>query len=153
MKSNIKLFFLFFVLVVIDQFIKAFVGLPSLAVVTKQSPLASFFQSFVSYHCNQNIAWSVPIAPVIFYFAWIIIVSTLIYIFFKSKNFIQQFLLILIFSGAISNIIDRIRLGCVIDYVDLKFWPVFNLADVYITVGVIFIIFNFSRFFHLSSRA
>lgn len=42
---------------------------------------------------------------------------------------------ILIISGALSNIIDRLYLGCVIDFIDLKFWPVFNLADVYITIG------------------
>ena len=41
--------------------------------------------------------------------------------------------------------IDRIRLGCVVDYIDLKFWPVFNLADMYITVGAVLIILNMAR--------
>jgi lipoprotein signal peptidase len=48
--------------------------------------------------------------------------------------------LILIFSGGISNIIDRLQFGCVIDFIDLKFWPIFNLADIYITIGVIILI-------------
>jgi lipoprotein signal peptidase len=45
-----------------------------------------------------------------------------------------------IISGAISNIIDRIYFGCVIDFIDLRFWPVFNLADIYITIGAIILI-------------
>jgi len=48
--------------------------------------------------------------------------------------------IILIAVGAISNIIDRIYFSCVIDFIDLRFWPVFNLADVYITVGGIMIL-------------
>jgi lipoprotein signal peptidase len=50
--------------------------------------------------------------------------------------------LILIFSGGISNIIDRIYFGCVIDFIDLKFWPVFNFADIFITFGVVILIFK-----------
>jgi signal peptidase II len=38
-------------------------------------------------------------------------------------------------GGAIGNLIDRLRVGAVIDYVDLSVWPVFNLADVAVTVG------------------
>jgi signal peptidase II len=132
MKSNTKTFFLFATLVALDQFAKY------------------LSNNFV---CNKNIAWSIPIAPAIFYFVWIAIVTGLIYIFLKSKNIYQKIFLIIILSGAISNIIDRLRFGCVVDYIDLKFFPVFNLADVYITLGIIFIIFNFSKFFHLSSRA
>lgn len=47
---------------------------------------------------------------------------------------------ILIFSGALSNIIDRLIFGCVIDFIDLHFWPVFNLADTMITIGGIILI-------------
>jgi signal peptidase II len=45
--------------------------------------------------------------------------------------------LIFILSGAASNMIDRTVQGCVIDFIDLKFWPVFNLADTYITIGIV----------------
>jgi signal peptidase II len=46
----------------------------------------------------------------------------------------------LIFGGAVGNLIDRLRFGAVIDFVDLHFrgyhWPAFNVADSAITVGV-----------------
>jgi signal peptidase II len=43
----------------------------------------------------------------------------------------------LILGGAIGNLIDRIRLGHVVDFIDLGWWPVFNLADSSIVVGVV----------------
>jgi signal peptidase II len=132
MENKTKFLFLFAALVFLDQFAKYI---------------------FSTSICNKNIAWSIPIAPAIFYFVWIVIIVILIYAFLNAKIIGQKYFLILIFSGAISNLLDRLRLGCVIDYIDLKFFPVFNLADVYITIGIIFIIFNFSIFFHLSSRA
>jgi signal peptidase II len=52
----------------------------------------------------------------------------------------NYFPIILILSGAFSNLIDRLRYGCVIDFIDLRFWPVFNLADAFITIGGIMII-------------
>lgn len=118
---KIKLLFLFVVLIFFDQILK-----------------------YLSNNsiCNPNIAWSLPIAPAIFYFVWTAIIAVLIYIFLKTKIFHQKIFLIFIFSGAISNLIDRVRFGCVVDYIDLKFWPVFNLADVYITVGVILLIIS-----------
>ncbi|MDI6829910.1 MAG: signal peptidase II [Actinomycetota bacterium] len=42
----------------------------------------------------------------------------------------------LIMGGAVGNIIDRIALGAVVDFIDVGFWPVFNLADTAIVVGV-----------------
>jgi len=39
-------------------------------------------------------------------------------------------------GGAVGNLIDRIRVGYVVDFVDLTFWPVFNVADSAICVGV-----------------
>jgi len=42
---------------------------------------------------------------------------------------------ILLFSGTVGNLIDRIFLGYVRDFIDLGFWPSFNLADSYNTIG------------------
>ncbi|MBN1587812.1 MAG: signal peptidase II [Candidatus Omnitrophica bacterium] len=45
----------------------------------------------------------------------------------------------LILGGAAGNLIDRVRFGYVIDFLDLRWWPVFNLADSAITVGAVLI--------------
>ena len=42
----------------------------------------------------------------------------------------------LVIGGSLSNLVDRIRLGHVTDFLDFKFWPAFNLADTFIVVGV-----------------
>src|SRR5579864_3146834 len=46
----------------------------------------------------------------------------------------------LIFGGAVGNIIDRVRFGYVHDFFDLRVWPVFNIADSAITIGVILLL-------------
>jgi signal peptidase II len=47
----------------------------------------------------------------------------------------------LLLGGSISNLADRVRLGHVTDFVDLKYWPAFNLADSFIVVGVAILLF------------
>jgi signal peptidase II len=42
----------------------------------------------------------------------------------------------LVLGGSIANLIDRVRLGRVTDFLDLDAWPAFNLADMFIVVGV-----------------
>ena len=42
----------------------------------------------------------------------------------------------LVLGGSLANLLDRVRLGHVTDFLDLRFWPAFNLADVFIVVGV-----------------
>lgn len=42
----------------------------------------------------------------------------------------------LILGGALGNLVDRVRLGYVVDFIDLRWWPVFNLADSAIVLGV-----------------
>lgn len=54
----------------------------------------------------------------------------------KQFNFSSALLL----GGAVSNLIDRLRFGYVVDYIDLKYLPVFNLADLFIVLGTILIL-------------
>ena len=42
----------------------------------------------------------------------------------------------LLIGGSVSNMLDRVRLGHVTDFLDLRFWPAFNLADSFIVAGV-----------------
>ena len=59
---------------------------------------------------------------------------------------VEHVALSLIFGGALGNVIDRVRLGEVIDFIDVYFrsyhWPAFNLADSAITVGVILLMYR-----------
>lgn len=56
------------------------------------------------------------------------------------KNRGMRWGLVLLASGCTGNLIDRVVRGAVIDFVDLGFWPVFNLADVFIVVGLLLIL-------------
>lgn len=49
----------------------------------------------------------------------------------------------LILGGALSNISDRIFLGYVVDYIDLRIWPVFNLSDLSISIGAFILFINY----------
>jgi signal peptidase II len=42
----------------------------------------------------------------------------------------------LILGGALGNLLDRLRFGAVIDFIDLRVWPVFNTADIALTLGI-----------------
>ncbi|MGW8326104.1 MAG: signal peptidase II [Desulfobacterales bacterium] len=73
----------------------------------------------------------------------------LIFYFYKSTNRTHPFLasgFALILGGAIGNLIDRIRFGKVVDFLDFYVhnyhWPAFNVADSAITVGVTIFIFH-----------
>jgi signal peptidase II len=51
----------------------------------------------------------------------------------------------LLAGGAIGNLVDRVRVDAVTDFVDLSPWPPFNLADVAITAGVLLLVFLYLR--------
>ena len=46
-----------------------------------------------------------------------------------------------ILSGAVANLIDRVQTGYVVDFFDFRIWPVFNVADIAIVVGMGFMIY------------
>jgi signal peptidase II len=50
---------------------------------------------------------------------------------------VEKVSLYLILAGALGNLTDRVRLGAVVDFIDLLVWPVFNLADCFITIGAL----------------
>ncbi len=59
-----------------------------------------------------------------------------------DEQSIKILALSLIFAGGFSNLLDRLIWGCVVDFIDLKIWPAFNLADAAITIGVVVLIFS-----------
>lgn len=58
-----------------------------------------------------------------------------IWIYRKKTHWTLLFSLALIAGGGIGNLIDRIRLGAVVDYLDFRFFPIFNLADTFVVCG------------------
>jgi signal peptidase II len=112
------------------------------------------------YICNEGIAFGIEIYEKLF---WIIFIFIFVlFYFFVKKNYampagrrelgiksqeISKYrifnisCLILVVSGAVSNLIDRAQYGCVIDFIDLKFFPVFNLADIFISIGATGIVY------------
>ncbi|MCF7869972.1 MAG: signal peptidase II [Candidatus Omnitrophica bacterium] len=77
----------------------------------------------------------------------LILISVFWFIYKKEQEKKLTFLIAtgLIFGGAFSNLIDRLMLGAVVDYIDLRFWPVFNLSDSCITIGAILLIIDSLR--------
>jgi len=52
------------------------------------------------------------------------------------KSMLSMVILGLIMGGAFSNMFDRVVYGFVVDYLDFRIWPVFNLSDTCISIGV-----------------
>jgi signal peptidase II len=65
-------------------------------------------------------------------------VTWMLYFFARSgsRHPVLPVALGLVIGGSVSNLVDRVRLGHVTDFIDLKYWPAFNLADSFIVVGV-----------------
>ena len=103
--------------------------------------IVRYFGGF--YICNKGIAFGIYLPN------WAIlgfIIALIIFVSFLSLKFKKiNYPSILVLSGAISNLIDRLYNGCVIDFIDLHIWPVFNLADVLICTGVFFFLIKLNK--------
>ncbi len=51
--------------------------------------------------------------------------------------------LVLILGGAVGNLIDRVRIGRVIDFLDFRIWPIFNFADSALVCGMLILLVHF----------
>jgi len=70
----------------------------------------------------------------------LVVVALLVVIARRTSGTLTAVILGLIIGGALGNLIDRLirhHAGGVIDFIDLRWWPVFNVADAAITVGVV----------------
>lgn len=92
---------------------------------------------------NQGIAFGIQLGQAIQIITSLIIVSVLTYwgikhLFTEKRNaFLNQFLLGIIVGGALGNLANRFYPGHVIDFISLRPIPVFNLADIGITLGLL----------------
>lgn len=67
--------------------------------------------------------------------------------FFLEYSSLQRLALILVIAGALGNLFDRIYFGYVTDFLDIQVWPIFNLADTYVVIGVgLFLIHEFLQY-------
>ena len=76
-----------------------------------------------------------------------IIVFIIIYMMVKTENMLEKWGFTLILAGAISNIVDRIINNYVLDFIYFHYknfyWPAFNFADIYITFGILIVIWQY----------
>ena len=107
-----------------------------------------FMKGIVSilYVRNTGAAWGMfEGRMVFFYLITTVAVGTLLYLMFKEKGKSKLLLTAysLILAGAVGNFIDRIRLGYVVDMFKFEFsdFPIFNVADICLTIGVIFLFY------------
>ncbi len=100
---------------------------------------------WLTYVQNQGAAFSIMQGKVLFFIiASVIVVAALVVWVALSRPPAQlASILGLITGGAAGNLIDRLRLSHVIDFFDLHWWPIFNIADMAIVTGGILLIWYF----------
>jgi signal peptidase II len=115
-------------------------------------PIIGDFLRFTLIY-NENAAFSMKpqsvlpwLSPTIFFgILTVIACAGAIYFFIglPKKDYLSRFGIILIISGALGNFCDRLRIGKVVDFIDVDFpdfiferWPTFNLADSWVTIGI-----------------
>lgn len=81
---------------------------------------------------------------VFFVILTVIIVAILIYLAVKMKNkhSLSYYALALVVGGALGNFYDRLSKGTVTDMFDFRIWPVFNVADMALVIGLLYIAYR-----------
>ncbi len=94
----------------------------------------------VAFSLLGSVSWALPAG----------IALTLLFVLFYNRarwthGTAAQAGLALLAGGALGNLADRVRVGAVVDYIDLSVWPVFNLADVAVTAGAALLVLTLLR--------
>jgi signal peptidase II len=66
-----------------------------------------------------------------------IVIISLLLVFFGRFSDREKWFAAAVMGGALGNLIDRLTLGYVVDFIELSFWPTFNVADAGITIGAL----------------
>ena len=130
--------------VVLDQLSKAAVqGYFAGRAAGEHENITSFFNIVLIY--NRGMSFGLfngagGLNALLFSLVAAVIVTALIYWLSRVESPLLAVAIGLIISGAIGNVIDRIRLGAVVDFLDFHagswHWPAFNVADSAICIGV-----------------
>ena len=128
-------------LIVADQYTKALA-----VVMLKDKPAIPIISGILEFNYleNRGAAFGMMQNQKIFFiFVAVIILGCIIYMLVKApaqkKYVILHILLVFIAAGAIGNMIDRLSLNYVVDFIYIKAinFPIFNVADIYVTVSTI----------------
>lgn len=153
MKTSEKSFYIFltFLIILSDQ-ISKYIIRSSFKLYEQVDVIKGFFR--IAYIKNNGAVWGFfsghksPLITMLITLLAILALGIVIYLFIKSKTINKTEILALSFiaGGAIGNIIDRILLGYVVDFIEIYIkqysWPIFNIADSFISVGIIILIFS-----------
>lgn len=136
----------FFTLAILtlDQLSKAFI-LSSADTLAGASPTVGF-----TLVMNEGILFSLPVRGVWAYVLAAAVLGTVVPLLLRSLDFRARgssIVLAAVLGGAVGNLIDRIRLGAVVDFVKVGWWPAFNVADASIVCAVLACIFFGKRLF------
>ena len=89
---------------------------------------------------NIGFVFSLLVLLICLYLVWLIFINQ------ERPNKTQLISLSLILAGGFGNLFDRVFLGHVVDFIAIKFNPyVFNLADVFITIGIVLYLINYFK--------
>ena len=127
---------------ILDQLTKIYINYNFNRLINKD-----LFIFTIDYVHNYGAAFNIFSGNRLF-LSFISIISTVILfylIFISENNYINKYGFSFILAGSIGNGIDRILNGFVIDFIKIKFidFPVFNIADIVINIGVIILIISY----------
>ncbi len=137
MSSRIYSLVLLLILFIFDRSIK---------LLLVKSSVEGFFIGPVQFffHLNQGAVFGIKIPLLVLLVVMVIVFWLLVKWYLealKAGKGLAAFSLGLILIGGFSNFLDRLYFRGVIDFISIGFWPVFNLADIYITTGIIILFF------------
>ena len=146
---------IFFILVFADllskYFVYNYVDLYQFINITNFLDITHIHNFGVSFGLFSEI-----IPPLFLVVIGLAVVFFIVYLFLNSKDTLEQSGLFIIICGAIANIIDRSVNGFVIDfiyfYIYKFYWPAFNFADIYISIGIIMIIINMLKKINITKK-
>lgn len=113
--------------------------------------IRNFFR--LSYAENYGIAFSLKVP---FYMIFILNFSILFAFYFLIKKELKldsvyaQIPCAMIIGGGIANLIDRAVNGFVVDFISILTYPTFNIADIFITLGVLFLVVFYAKISRIS---
>ena len=147
LKKKIIILYIAAVIFILDRLSKYYILELSNSVEKLDIPVTSFLN--LNLVLNSGIAFGLfSVNDTLYYniITFIIIIITLVVLLMALKTSgIEKFSFSMIFGGSLGNIFDRLYYSAVVDFIDIHInnfhWFIFNFADIFISIGVILLIF------------